>query len=36
MKQILVKSNVEIRRGAETVEELENGVRTLREFRTNR
>ncbi len=33
MKEILVKSGIEIRRGTETVEELENGARMLREFR---
>ncbi len=33
MKEMLVKSGIEIRRGAETVEELENGARMLREFR---
>jgi len=33
MKELLVKSGIEIRRGTETVEELENGARMLREFR---
>nr|QNO46922.1 hypothetical protein GBMLOPDG_00018 [Methanosarcinales archaeon ANME-2c ERB4] len=33
MKEILVKSGIEMRRGAETVEELETGARMLREFR---
>lgn len=33
MKELLVKSGIEIRRGTETVEELENGVRMLRELR---
>ena len=33
MKRILVKSGIEIRRGVETVEELESGARMLREFR---
>ena len=33
MKRILVKSDIEIRRGVETVEELESGARMLREFR---
>ena len=33
MKELLVKSGIKIRRGAETVEKLENGARMLREFR---
>ena len=33
MKELLVKSGIEIRRGIETVEVLENGARMLREFR---
>ena len=33
MKRILAKSGIEIRRGVETVEELESGARMLREFR---
>lgn len=33
MKRILTKSGIEIRRGVETVEELESGARMLREFR---
>lgn len=33
MEQILAKSGIEIRRGVETVEELESGARMLREFR---
>jgi predicted HTH domain antitoxin len=33
MKWILIKSDIEIRRGVETVEELESGARMLREFR---
>ncbi|MFV9677855.1 MAG: hypothetical protein ACNYVW_09435 [Methanosarcinales archaeon] len=33
MKQILVKSGIEIRRGVETVEELEEGAKMLRSLR---
>ena len=33
MKRILVKSGIEIRRGVETVEELEEGARMLRNHR---
>ena len=33
MKEILVKSGIEIRRGVETVEELDNGAKMLQEFR---
>ena len=33
MKEILVKSGIEIRRGFKTVEELENGAKMLQEFR---
>jgi predicted HTH domain antitoxin len=36
MKEMLVKNGIEMRRGAETVEELETGARMLREFRMKR
>ncbi len=36
MKELLVKSGIEIRRGTETVDELENGARMMREFRMKR